>query len=54
LRAGLIPYLAAVASADLHRLPESDESFSREGLGVTKRFMEYHLERQLETLTVMP
>jgi DNA repair protein RecO (recombination protein O) len=54
LRAGLVPYLAAVASAELHQLPESDASLSREGLGVTKRFMEYHLERQLDTLTVMP
>lgn len=54
LRAGLVPYLAAVASADLHRLPDADESLSRESLGVTKRFVEYHLERQLHTLTVMP
>jgi DNA repair protein RecO (recombination protein O) len=54
LRAGLVGYLAAVAAADLHRLPEADESMSREGLGVTKRFFEYHLERQLDTLTVMP
>ena len=54
LRAGLVPYLAAVAAADIHRLPDADESFSPEGLGVTKRFFEYHLERQLETLAVMP
>jgi hypothetical protein len=54
LRAGLVPYLSAVAAADLHRLPDSDESYSKEGLGVTKRFIEYHLERQLQTLTVMP
>jgi DNA repair protein RecO (recombination protein O) len=54
LRAGLVPYLAAVASADLHRLPDADESLSRESLGVTKRFVEYHLERRLHTLSVMP
>ncbi len=54
LRAGLVPYLASVAAADLHRLPDADMSLSREGLGVTKRFFEYHLERQLVTLRVMP
>ena len=53
LREGLVLHLATVASADLHRLPESDDSYSREGLGVTKRFMEYHLERQIESLTVL-
>lgn len=53
LREGLVPYLATVAAADLHRLPEADVAHSREGLGVTKRFMEYHLERQIESLTVL-
>ena len=54
LREGLVPYMAVVAAADLHLLPEADESMSREALGVTKRFFEYHLERQLDTLAVMP
>jgi DNA repair protein RecO (recombination protein O) len=54
LREGLVPYMATVAAADLHLLPEADESMSREALGVTKRFFEYHLERQLDTLAVMP
>jgi len=45
--------MAAVAAADFHTLPEADEEFSREALGVTKRFMEYHLERQLESLVML-
>jgi len=53
LRDGLVPYLATVASADLHTLPVADESMSREALGVTRRFVEYHLERQIDSLTVL-
>ncbi len=53
LRDGLVPYLAAVAAADLHLLPTADRSMSREALGVTKRFVEYHLERQIDSLTVL-
>jgi hypothetical protein len=45
--------MAAVATADFHTLPDADESMSREALGVTKRFMEYHLERQLESLVLL-
>ncbi|MEZ5176645.1 MAG: DNA repair protein RecO [Acidimicrobiia bacterium] len=51
LRAGVVEYLAGVAHADLASLPEADGSLSGEALGITKRFMEYHLERQLKTLT---
>ncbi|MCL1593578.1 MAG: DNA repair protein RecO [Actinomycetia bacterium] len=53
LREGLVPYLATVASAELHVLPESDPAFSNEALGVTKRFMEYHLERQIDSLAML-
>ncbi len=52
LREGLVPYLAAVAAADFTTLPEVDPSMSREALGVTRRFMEYHLERQLVSLVM--
>ncbi len=50
LRAGVVEYLASVAAADITDLPDTDESMSKEALGITKRFMEYHLERQLKTL----
>jgi len=42
-----------VAASDMAQLPDSDRSFSREALGVTKRFVEYHLERELESLTLL-
>lgn len=53
LRSGLVEYMAVVAASDLHTLPEADTSFSREALGVTKRFVEYHLERELTSLAVV-
>ena len=53
LREGLVPYLARVAAADLTQLPDADRSMSREALGVTKRFVEYHLERELESLVLL-
>ncbi len=52
LRAGIVEYLAGVASADLTMLPDADPSMTKEALGITKRFMEYHLERRIETLAV--
>ena len=53
LREGLVPYLAMVASSELHVLPDPDLAYSNEALGVTKRFMEYHLERQIDSLAML-
>lgn len=53
LREGLVPYLATVATSDLSNLPDADRSFSREALGVTKRFVEYHLERELGSMAML-
>jgi len=50
LRAGVVEYLARVSASDIAALPEADDSMSKEALGITKRFMEYHLERRIETL----
>lgn len=52
LRDGVVPYLAKIAVADITTLPPSDPSMTKEALGITKRFMEYHLERRLESLAV--
>lgn len=52
LREGLTGYLAAVAAADLGDLPPVDGVFSGEARGVARRFVEYHLERRLESLAV--
>lgn len=53
LRDGLVPYLAKVAAADFTTLPDSDPGMSSDALGVTRRFMEYHLERQLKSLAMV-
>jgi DNA repair protein RecO (recombination protein O) len=50
LRAGLTAYLATLAGADLGALPAADPSFSGEAMGVTRRFLEYHLDRRLQSL----
>ena len=41
-----------MAAADLAALPAPDAGFSGEAMGVTRRFMEYHLERRLVSLTL--
>ena len=53
LRAGLTDYLADLASADLAEMPESDARFVGEARGVARRFIEYHLERQIQSLAVL-
>jgi DNA repair protein RecO (recombination protein O) len=53
LRAGLPAYLARLAAADLQDLPSADPAFSGEALGVSRRFLEYHLERRLASLAAV-
>lgn len=53
LRSGLITYLDGLASADLSFLPPSDPLLSAEAMGVTRRFVEYHLDRRLVSLAVL-
>jgi DNA repair protein RecO (recombination protein O) len=53
LRSGLTDYLAVLATSDLDRLPSEDARLSGEALGVTRRFLEHHLERRLTSLAVM-
>jgi DNA repair protein RecO (recombination protein O) len=53
LRAGLTDYLALLAGADLAEMPESDAGFVGEARGVARRFIEYHLERQIQSLAVL-
>lgn len=52
LRDGLTAHLAALAEADLSNLPAATE-LSRDAIGITRRFVEYHLERRLESLSVL-
>ncbi len=53
LRPGLTDYLAALAGAELDALPLADAAFSGEAMGITRRFVEYHLERRLASLAVL-
>lgn len=53
LRSGLTAYLADLAASDLNTLPAADHEFSSDGLGVVRRFMEFHLERRLSSLSVL-
>ncbi|MCP3994182.1 MAG: DNA repair protein RecO [bacterium] len=53
LRAGLTAYLSQLAAADLSSLPEADQAFVGEARGVARRFIEYHLERQIQSLAVL-
>lgn len=53
LRPGLTDYLAGLARADLADLPASDGQLAGEAMGITRRFVEYHLERRLSSLAVL-
>jgi DNA repair protein RecO (recombination protein O) len=53
LTAGLTGYLSTLATGDLSRLPPADPRLSGEALGVTRRFLEHHLERKLSSLAVL-
>jgi hypothetical protein len=49
----LTAYLADLASSDLDTLPTAHHEFSSDGLGVVRRFMEFHLERRFSSLSVL-
>jgi DNA repair protein RecO (recombination protein O) len=53
LRDGLIAYLADLASAEIGELPEPVPAFSGDALGLTRRFLEYHLDRRLASLAAV-
>ena len=53
LRPGVTAHLSLLAGADLAALPETDPGMRGEGLGVARRFLEYHLERGLGALAVL-
>jgi len=53
LRTGLTSYLARVGASDIADMPAADLAFSGEAMGVARRFIEYHLERKLQSLAVL-
>lgn len=52
LRDGLVEYLTRLSAAELEALPEADPLLSRDAMGVTRRFVEYHLDRRLGSLAL--
>lgn len=50
LRSGLTPYLADLAAANLSALTGPDGPLAADALGVTRRFVEYHIEVGLSGL----
>lgn len=53
LRSGLIPHLAALAGAELASIDASEVDLSSDAMWVTRRFVEYHLERKLVSIAVL-
>ena len=53
LRDGLTSYLAGLAAADLASMAPDSPEFSGEAMGITRRFVEYHLERRLASLGLL-
>jgi DNA repair protein RecO (recombination protein O) len=53
LRDGVTEYLAALAHAEFGQMPETDVGLAGEAMGIARRFVEYHLDRKLTSLTVM-
>ena len=53
LRQGLTEHLAMLARADLTRFEPVDGPLSGEAMGVTRRFVEHHLDRRLSSLVVL-
>lgn len=53
LREGLTAYLAMLAAEDLTDMGPSNEAFAGEARGVARRFVEYHLEREIKSLAVL-
>jgi len=47
LRDGLTDYLARLAVAPIDDLPDAQRSLKADALGVTRRFLEFHLDRRL-------
>ncbi len=53
LRPGLVSHLAALAGAELASIDASEDELSSDAMWVTRRFVEYHLERKLVSMAVL-
>lgn len=53
LRSGLVPHLHALAGAELALVRTTDEGMARDAMWVTRKFVEFHLERRLVSMAVL-
>jgi DNA repair protein RecO (recombination protein O) len=53
LRPGVTGYLAGLARSALDGLPATDVALSGEAMGISRRFVEHHLDRRLASLTAL-
>jgi DNA repair protein RecO (recombination protein O) len=53
LRSGLVPHLAHLAGAELATIEASADELGRDAMWVTRRFVEFHLERKLVSMAVL-
>ena len=53
IRPGVVQRLADLASASLVDLPAPSPDLTGEAMGLAKRFVEYHLDRRLQSMTSM-
>ncbi len=53
LRSGLTEYLDGLASSELMALPVTNDALSGEAMGIARRFVEYHLDRKLTSMSVI-
>ncbi|MDX1448630.1 MAG: DNA repair protein RecO [Acidimicrobiia bacterium] len=53
LRDGLVPHLHGLATVDLVEVDGTDEDLAGDAMWVTRRFVEFHLERRLVSMAVL-
>lgn len=53
LRDGVIEFLAELATADLRAVPAEESAMTVDALGLTRRYLEHHLEQRLSSMAVM-
>jgi DNA repair protein RecO (recombination protein O) len=53
LRSGVVAHLATLAGADLGTATDGDPALASEAMGITRRFVEHHLDRRLSSLAVL-
>lgn len=53
LREGVVEFLADLAATDLRSVVSEESDMTADSLGLTRRYLEHHLERRLSSMAVM-